>query len=65
VDTKKSRSVSDPFVIATASVNGAAVVTSELPSGNIQKPKIPDVCVAENISCITLLQLFLAEGWRI
>lgn len=63
VDTGKNRSASDPFVIALAKVEACTVVTGEKPSNNIDKPKIPDVCTALGIPCITLLQLIRAEGW--
>lgn len=62
VDVKKRKSSADPFVIATAIVNGAVVVTEEKPSGGPPKVKIPDVCKAMNIECLPLLQMLLAEG---
>lgn len=40
------RSAADPFVIALAMVNNGTVVTEETASGNIDKPRIPDVCLA-------------------
>lgn len=63
VDNRKDRSSADPFVIAQAQISGAIVVADEFPSNNILKPKIPDVCVALGINCITLLQLIRREGW--
>ena len=63
VDNRKDRSGADPFVIAQAQISGAIVVADELPSNNLLKPKIPDVCVALGISCITLLQMIRREGW--
>src|SRR5947207_12482650 len=44
VDTKKGRSVGDPFVVAVARVKSLTVITGENPTGVITKPKIPDVC---------------------
>lgn len=43
VDSKKGRSIADPWVIAQAHVTGSKVVTEELPSLG-KSPKIPDVC---------------------
>ncbi len=65
VDERKNRSKGDPFVIALAKMRGFAVVTAEKASGNLQKPKIPDVCLVMNIKCITLLDLFRQQGWQI
>jgi hypothetical protein len=56
VDTLKGRSQADPFVIATAMERGAAVVTGEL-TGTADKPRIPFVCQAEGIRCITFLDM--------
>jgi hypothetical protein len=44
VDTLRGRSKADPFVIATAMARGAVVVTGEVISGKLDKPRIPDVC---------------------
>jgi len=63
VDTKKGRSVSDPFVIALAQIHKACVVTGELPTNNIKKPNIPDVCRALGIRYINLLSLMREQGW--
>jgi hypothetical protein len=57
VDTLRGRSKADPFVIATAMERNATVVTGELPSGNLQKPRIPDVCKLKSIPCIGFLQM--------
>src|SRR6266478_1733998 len=54
VDERRNRSKGDPFVIALAKMKGLTVVTGEKGSGNLQKPKIPDVCGALNIKCINL-----------
>ncbi len=64
VDTRTGKSGSDPFVIALAQVHDLTltVVTSE--RGGIQdRPKIPFVCQAEGITCITLLGMIQAQGW--
>ena len=63
VDTSKNRSTCDPFVIALAQVTGCVVVTGERATGNLKKPRIPDVCVELGIESINLLQLIRKEGW--
>jgi len=57
VDTLRNRSTADPFVIATAAARGAIVVTGEVASGRMEKPRIPDVCHAKGIRCMTFLQM--------
>ena len=57
VDTLRGRSQADPFVIATAMERGAVVVTGEPLTGKLDKPRIPDVCQAKQIRCITFLQM--------
>lgn len=64
VDNRKLRSRADPFVIALAQIEDAAVVTYEDYSHNAEKPKIPNVCHALGIPCMTLLHLIRQEGWR-
>jgi predicted nucleic acid-binding protein len=64
VDTKKGRSMGDPWVIAFAKVHGASVVTEEDATGNIVTPKIPDVCKAMGIPCMNTLSLIRAERWK-
>jgi len=63
VDTKKGRSGADPFVIALALSSGCPVITGEVPSGNIDKPKIPDVCAAVGVPTLSFLQLIQRERW--
>ena len=55
VNTRRSRSVADPFVIALARVRGLTVVTAERASGSLQKPRIPDVCAGVGVKCVPLL----------
>ncbi len=43
----------DPFVIAGAKVIGASVVTDEKATGKRHKSKIPYVCKARNVDCIS------------
>ncbi len=57
VDTLRGRSKADPFVIATAMEKNAVVVTGEVLTGNMNKPRIPDVCQARTIRCIGFLQM--------
>lgn len=57
VDTLRGRSKADPFVIATAMERNAVVVTGEIISGNLDKPRIPDVCLVKSIRCINFLQM--------
>jgi hypothetical protein len=56
VDTLKGRSQADPFVIATAIECGAVVVTGES-MGTAEKPRIPFVCQAEGVRCISFLDM--------
>jgi Domain of unknown function (DUF4411) len=63
VDTRKNRSGADPFVIALAKVKDGVVVTGERPTGQLDRPNIPDVCEAMGIRWLTLLQLFREQGW--
>ena len=64
VDTYKNRSQADPFVIATAEHLQAVVVTSEKRRGNLEIPKIPDVCDARGIRCITFLDMLRELEWK-
>jgi hypothetical protein len=57
VDTLRGRSKADPFVIATAMERNSVVVTGEMLTGNLDKPRIPDVCRAKNIRCINFLEM--------
>lgn len=60
---KKQRFAADPFIVATAHLLGLTVVTEEGPTGNLNRPNIPDVCAVEGVPCINLLQLIRAEAW--
>jgi hypothetical protein len=64
VNTRRSRSVADPFVIALARVQGLTVVTAERASGSLQKPRIPDVCASLGVNCLTMLGMFKELGWQ-
>jgi hypothetical protein len=52
----------DPFVIALAIVKNAIVVTNESPSNNMNGPKIPDICRAEDITRIKFVEVITREG---
>jgi len=59
----KNRSGADPWIIALAKEQSMTVVTGEKLSGNLDKPKIPDVCADYGIRCIDIMQLIKDEGW--
>ncbi|MCF7895877.1 MAG: DUF4411 family protein [Candidatus Omnitrophica bacterium] len=61
VDSSKSRSMADPWVIAHAIAEQATVVTKEDPAPSLTKKiKMPDVCKALNVECINDFE-FLAK----
>lgn len=64
VDPETGASAGDPWVIALAReyLNGI-VVSQEKPSGNKDKPKIPNVCEHLDIECIDILGLMRRENW--
>ena len=64
VDSRTGKSFADPFVIATAQVTGATVVTGERHEGSPTRPKIPNVCSDLGIPWMGTVQLIEAEGWR-
>lgn len=64
VDSKKNRSGGDPWVIALARAKSLTVVTAEKATGNLAKPKIPDVCKDLGIACVSVIDFFRHQGWR-
>lgn len=64
VDSKKNRSVGDPWVIGLAQARGLTVVTGEKPTGSLVKPKIPDVCKDLGLPCVEVVEFFRKQGWR-
>ena len=62
LDTRRNKSGADPFVIALAQVRQCSVLSGERSTGSLRRPKIPDVCGAIDINCVTLLDMFRAEG---
>jgi hypothetical protein len=64
VGERKLRTSADPFVIALGQVAGLQIVTDEKPTGNAQRPNIPDVVTALGLPrCMGLLELIRAEKW--
>lgn len=62
--TTKGKNEADPFVIATARVLGATVVTGEkFNTGSIVKPKIPFVCQQVGVPAVNFLGFLQGEGW--
>ena len=57
------RNAADPFVIGLARARGGVVVTEETLSGNLDKPRIPDVCDALGVRWLNLIGFVRAQGW--
>jgi hypothetical protein len=64
VDSKKNRSVGDPWVIALARARGMTVVTAEKATGTLVKPKIPDVCRDLGVASVGVVDFFRRQGWK-
>jgi hypothetical protein len=58
----KNRDGADPFVIATARVRSLTVVTEET-GGSDTKPKIPSVCQALAVPCVSVLRFLRDQSW--
>lgn len=59
-----TKNFADPFVVALAQMHpGCSVVTHEKGTGNLNGPRIPDVCKAEDIRFMRLPRLVREEGW--
>lgn len=54
VDTTKGKHTADPIVISFSKAYNLTLVTGEK-GGSVNKPKIPYVCLQENIRCIDIL----------
>jgi hypothetical protein len=63
VDSKKGKSLGDPFVVALAKSRNLTVITGENANGNLTSPKIPDVCNDLKIKWIRIIDFFRKEGW--
>ena len=61
VDHRKDRSRADPFIIATAKVLGATVVTDEK-HGSAKDPRIPYVCVGLDVRCVDVYKFVRETG---
>lgn len=57
------RNAADPFVIGLARARSGIVVTEEKPSGNLNKPRMPDVCDALGLRWLSLIGFVQAQGW--
>jgi hypothetical protein len=57
------RSGADPFVIGLARARVGVVVTEETLSGNLAKPRIPDVCDAMGVQRFNLIEFVQQQGW--
>jgi hypothetical protein len=57
------RSGADPFVIALARARHGTVVTEETLSGNLARPRIPDVCEAMQTPWLNLVGFVQEQGW--
>jgi hypothetical protein len=65
VDTRTGKNSGDPFVISLAlSHNPKLVVVTEENGGSANRPAIPYVCRALNVTSISLLQLIQAYAWK-
>jgi Domain of unknown function (DUF4411) len=64
VHERRERSRADPFVIGLAIASETIVITGERPSASIAKPRIPDVCKAMGVGCISLPDLIRRRGWK-
>lgn len=56
------RNGADPFVIGLARLTSGTVVTEERPR-SITSPRIPDVCNALGIRCLSLVDFVREQGW--
>lgn len=63
VGTGGGRNSADPFVIALARARDGVVVTEETLSGNINRPRIPDVCEAMGVPWLNLVRFVQQQGW--
>lgn len=64
VNAHRGSSAADPFVIGLALTTGGTVVTEESMSGSAKRPRIPDVCHARGVRCISLLTMIREQSWR-
>ncbi len=62
LNTQKNRSMADPFVIAMARSMNATVVTEEQRVAQGKRVKIPDVCDALGIPCVSVVGFMRQMG---
>lgn len=60
-----TKSGADPFVVAFAIVHGLPVVTYETLAKQNAAPKIPNVCNARGIPCVSVVDVLRAEGFKL
>lgn len=63
IDPDATEPQADPFVIALAKVRNCSVVSGEKANNKAGRPKIPNVCKALSIPCLTLLEFFEEQHW--
>ncbi len=59
----QGRNAADPFVIGLAIATNGTVVTEETRTGNLDKPRMPDVCEALGIPWLNLIGFIKEQGW--
>lgn len=64
IDAQNPNPQADPYLVGLSIVRGAVLVTQEKSAPNSKKAKLPDVCQSFNVSCISLLDLARARGWK-
>lgn len=60
----KGQNHADPFVIALAQALDYRVVTFEKLTGNMNKPRIPDICKNEGVTCMGFQDFIIEQGWK-
>lgn len=68
VGQRRLRTSADPFMIAMAWVRALQIVAEERPTGNLNRPDIPDVCNQMGMTMVDILGVIKSEiwivGWR-
>lgn len=65
VKPNSTKSQADPFVIALAEVSKVPVVTYETKAKQKDAPKIPNVCEARGLTCVSLVDVLRAEKFKL
>jgi len=63
VDVRKTTPAADPYIVALAKIEGATVISSE-GWGDMNRPRIPDVCRTYAIPHMSALEFFRHRGWK-